>query len=58
VRGDGRDEPSIILMVTSLTILILRDAPINLSEDGFIHTRSEAQIFLGEALDISVKQLE
>jgi hypothetical protein len=31
-------------MTSLLTILPRRDAPINLSEDGFIHTRSEARI--------------
>jgi hypothetical protein len=31
-------------MTSSLTILPQRDATIDLSEDGFIHTRSEARI--------------
>jgi hypothetical protein len=45
VRGDGRDEPSTILVTSLLTILLQRgDAPIDLSEDGFIHMRSEARI--------------
>jgi hypothetical protein len=50
VRGDGareggRDELyTILLMTSSLTILLQRDVTIDLSEDGFIHTRSEAWI--------------